>query len=190
MTGRLIDLSIGLNRKQRVTLEVDQDFRETFDSLNGAELDIEIKKHREKRSLNANSYMWVLLDKLAETLQEHTKEDLYRLCIKRVGVFRDWTLTEEEVRTFTVLWTNQGTGWVTERVDYDETGEKIILRAYYGSSTYNTKQMSRLIDMVIEACKEQGIETATPEEIALMKARWEDAKQTYKGADDFQGGQG
>lgn len=184
MTGRLVDLSMGLNRKQRITLEVDQDFREAFDSLKDADLDIEIKKHRKDRSLNANKYMWVLLDKLAEALQEHTKEDLYRLYIKRVGVFRDWTLTEEEAKTFTVLWTNQGTGWPVEQVDYDATGEKVVIRAYYGSSTYSTKQMSRLIDMVVADCKEAHIETATPEEIALMKARWEDAKQTYKGAED------
>ena len=49
MRGRLIDLSIGLNRKQRITIEVDRDFREDFDRLKEAELDVEIKKHRNRR---------------------------------------------------------------------------------------------------------------------------------------------
>lgn len=51
MTGRLVDLSFGRNRKQRITVEIDRDFREDFDKLKDAELDIEIKKHRQKRSL-------------------------------------------------------------------------------------------------------------------------------------------
>ena len=51
MRGRLIDLSIGLNRKQRITIEVDRDFREDFDRLKEAELDVEIRKHRNRDGL-------------------------------------------------------------------------------------------------------------------------------------------
>ena len=47
---------------------------------------------------------------------------------------------------------------------------------YYGSSTYDSKQMARLIDNIIQDCKAVGIETATPAEIDAMKARWEDAQ--------------
>ena len=47
MRGRLVDLTIGLNRKQRITVEVDRDYREDYERLKDAELDIEIKKHRE-----------------------------------------------------------------------------------------------------------------------------------------------
>ena len=60
MRGRLIDLSIGLNRKQRITIEVDRDFREDFDRLKEVELDVEIKKRRNRRSLSANAYFHVL----------------------------------------------------------------------------------------------------------------------------------
>ena len=65
MRGRLIDLSIGLNRKQRVTIEVDRDFREDFDRLKDVELEVEIKKHRSRRSLSANAYFHVLVNKIA-----------------------------------------------------------------------------------------------------------------------------
>jgi hypothetical protein len=47
-----------------------------------------------------------------------------------------------------------------------------VIRAYYGSSTYNTKQMSRLIDAIVEDCKEMDIETLTPRELDAMKSRW------------------
>lgn len=43
---------------------------------------------------------------------------------------------------------------------------------YFGSSSYDTVQMSRLIDLLIEDCKAQGIETATPDEIARYKEEW------------------
>ena len=65
MRGRLVDLTIGLNRKQRITVEVDRDYREDYERLKDAELDIEIKKHREKRSKSANAYFHVLVNKIA-----------------------------------------------------------------------------------------------------------------------------
>ncbi len=56
MKGRLIDLSFGMNKKQRITIEVDSDFREHFDRLREHDVSIEIKKYREKRSKDANAY--------------------------------------------------------------------------------------------------------------------------------------
>ena len=133
--------------------------------------DIEIKRHREKRSLDANAYAWVLLDKLAAALQRK-KEDLYIEYIKYVGVFKDFHLTEDEAKTFRSAWSMLGTGWPTEQVDYTPDGERLVIRAYYGSSTYNTKQMSRLIDAIVEDCKQMEIETLTPRELDAMKSRW------------------
>lgn len=131
----------------------------------------ELKEKRNKRSLDANSYLWVLLDKLADVLNT-TKEELYRGFIQKVGVFRDFHLTPEEAPTFQEAWSRLGTGWLTEQADYTPDGERLVVRAYYGSSTYNTKRMSRLIDMVVQACKEQGIETMTPAELDRLKEAW------------------
>lgn len=171
MKGRLVDLSFSRTRKQRITIEVDGDFRDQFDALSDTELDITIKKHREKRSRNANSYLWVLLDKLASVLGT-TKEELYIGYIREYGVFKDFTLTEDEAKTFCVVWEAFGTGWPTEQVDYAPDGSHVIIRAYYGSSRYNTRRMSRLIDAVVQDCKEQGIETDTPEQLSRLKESW------------------
>lgn len=135
---------------------------------------LEVKPERKHRSLDANSYLWVLLDKLADAMKT-TKETLYRAYIKDVGIFRDFHLSVEEAATFQVAWSRLGTGWITEQVDYAQDGKRLTVRAYYGSSTYNTKQMSRLIDLVVQDCRDQGIETKTPDELALMMSRWEDA---------------
>lgn len=131
----------------------------------------ELKEFREKRSLDANAYFWRLLDLLAESLGE-SKDALYLRYVKEFGPFRDFNLAPEEAGTFRTAWSMLGTGWPTEQVDYSEDGERFIIRAYYGSSTYNKKQMSRLIDSVVQDCKAVGIETLPPDKLALMKEEW------------------
>lgn len=133
--------------------------------------DVEIKQHRERRSNDANRYMWALLDKLSDVLHT-TKDELYLQKVRECGVYKDFHLTEDEYRTFKVAWENMGTGWPTEQVDYTQDGERLVIRAYYGSSRYNTKQMSRLLDSVVEDCKEQDIETLSERELSLLKEEW------------------
>lgn len=150
--------------------------RQVLDSLKpGKVYDVEIKEHREKRSLDANAYCWALLDKLAEAL-DTTKEELYRGYVRKIGPFKDFDLTVDEAQTFRTAWERLGQGWPTEQVDFTPDGERVVIRAYYGSSTYNTKRMSRLIDMIVEDCKEQGIETLTPQQLDAMKERWKCTK--------------
>lgn len=133
---------------------------------------IEVKPVQKKRSPNSNAYLWALLDKLAAVL-DTTKEELYLGYVRRGGPFRDFTLTEAEAKTFRHAWGMIGTGWPTEQVDYAPDGERVVIRAYYGSSTYNNKQMSRLLNAVVDDCKGQGIETMTPCELALLKEAWD-----------------
>lgn len=131
----------------------------------------ELKEYREKRSMNSNSYLWALLDRLADALHT-TKEELYLQKIREVGVFKDFCLTEDEAKTFRVAWEKLGQGWPTEQVDYTSNGERLIIRAYYGSSTYNSKQMARLLDSVVEDCKSQDIETLTERELSSLNEEW------------------
>lgn len=129
----------------------------------------ELKERRKKRSMNANNYFWQLADQIAAALGR-VKEDLYLEYIKQVGVFKDFTLSEEQAKTFRVAWSMLGVGWPTEQVDYD--GDNVVIRAYYGSSQYSTRQMSRLIDMAVEDAKDLGIEVLTPLELERMKEEW------------------
>lgn len=129
----------------------------------------ELKERRKKRSMNANNYFWQLVDQIAASLGR-VKEDLYLEYIKQVGVFKDFTLSEEQAKTFRVAWSMLGVGWPTQQVDYD--GDNVVIRAYYGSSQYSTRQMSRLIDMAVEDAKDLGIEVLTPLELERMKEEW------------------
>ena len=186
MTGRLKDLSFGRNGEQIITLSVKADFTEQFDELKDFDVDIEIKKHRKMRSNEANKYCWVLCEKIAQQLSKenvrYTKLDIYRDAIREIGVWVDKELDPDTAKTFSTAWEMLGTGWFTEQVDYSKNGENVVIRFYYGSSRYNSKQMSRLIDNLVQDCRELGIETDTPEQIAKIKALWaeEDARVKAK----------
>ena len=136
----------------------------------GETLTLVLSKFRKKRSLNANNYAWVLLQKLAEE-RGQMKEEVYRDFIKQYGIFRPVTVNKEAAETLKYIWQKNGLGWVVEETG--RTDESVDLLMYYGSSTYNTKQMSRLLDAIVDDCQQCGIETLPPEQIEEMKRTWE-----------------
>ena len=175
VSGRIVGANIGfMTNKPQLTLEVNElnDFRQLVDDMNGCEkLTIEIKPFRARRSLDANAYAWVLMDKLAEKLNE-SKENIYREYIRHIGGNSEVVCVKNSaVERLCEGWSKNGIGWQTDTMPSKIEGcTNIIL--YYGSSTYDTAQMSRLLDLIIQDCKEQGIPTDTPDEIARLKALW------------------
>jgi len=169
MKGYIRDFIAPPTGKQYITLTLNEDFRERYNELKDTEIEISIKKWRNKRSLDANAYCWKLCGLLAEKLCI-TDIEVYRQHIKEVGVKRTETMDTELYKTMSTAWGMLGKGWLTEQVDLGQ--DKGIYNFYYGSSVYNTKQMSRLIDNIVIDCKEQGIETLTPQELENMKALW------------------
>lgn len=140
----------------------------------GKTYDLTIKPHRERRSLDANAYCWVLLDRLAEKVQI-PKTEIYRRYIREIGGNSETVcVVEKAADKLCEGWAHNGIGWQTDRLPSKLEGcVNVIL--YYGSSTYDTRQMSRLIDMVVADCKDQGIETLTPDELDRLKDRWGNA---------------
>ena len=85
MKGRIAsEITFTADRKQRVTIELDEDFRPAWDGLHGEDVEITVKKYRKKRSLDANGFAWTLLDRLSEKLRI-PKERIYRSLIRDVG---------------------------------------------------------------------------------------------------------
>ena len=171
MKGRLIDLAIGMDGRQRITLSVEGDFREQFDALRESDISIEIKKYRKKRSLDANAYAWVLIDKLATAL-DMEKAEVYRELIRSIGGVSETICTKDAaVDRLCEGWRRNGLGWFTETFPSKIDGcTNVIL--FYGSSTYDTKQMSALIHAAVDNCKALGIETMPPAELAALEASW------------------
>lgn len=130
----------------------------------------EIKEHRVKRSLNANAYAWVLIGKIAEAVG-NTKEEVYREYIKNKGIYQIITINSKAVPTFKKIWNEKGLGWICETSETNIQGLTDVI-AYYGTSSYNTKQMANFIDYIVQEAKELDIETLTPDELKSLKESW------------------
>lgn len=151
--------------------------RETITNANADKLTVKVSKFRKKRSLDANAYLWSLCQKLAEKLNI-PKEEIYRHHIKDIGVCRMVEIDEKAADTLIYSWSLHGIGWVSEKLDHSEHEGFVLISLYYGSSTYNTKQMSRLIDAVVQDCKDQEIETLTPDELQALKEAWKSERKS------------
>lgn len=130
-----------------------------------------IKRFRKPRSLDANAYFWVLCDKLAQETGQ-TKTDIYRACIKEIGGVSDTVCVREKAADKLISgWQANGIGWMAEK-DKSKIPGCVNVILYYGSSTYDTVQMSRLIDLIVQECRQQDIETMTPLELERLKEDW------------------
>lgn len=130
--------------------------------------DLEVREHRKKRSLDANAYAWVLIDKLADAMRITPKE-IYRQAIQNIGGNCEIIpIKEEAAERFKQIWENQGLGWPCVDIGKSKIPGYRNLRAYYGSSTYDTRQMAQLIDNLVQDCKALDIETLPPDKLALL----------------------
>lgn len=126
----------------------------------------EVKEYKEKRSLNANAYAWTLIGKIADVLRAD-KEKVYLEMLKRYG--------QSEI--VSVKSSIDITGYFKY---YESCGETTLngtdfthYKVYKGSSEYDTREMSILIDGIVSEAKELNIETLTPEQLSKLKSLWE-----------------
>jgi len=138
---------------------------------NGKLLEVEISKQKKKRSLDSNSYLWTLCQKIAEVIQS-TKELVYQKFIRDVGQFEIVPIKNEAVERWIEVWNSKGLGWFAEVMEDSKLpGYKKVI-SYYGSSCYDSREMSVLLDEVVSTCKELNIETLPPDELKALKESW------------------
>lgn len=171
--GRITQISRDiLTRGILVTMaltEVSEQALQTIVSMD--DLAIEIKKYRAKRSLDANAYFHVLVGKIADTLTI-SKAKAKNMLICKYG--QPQLLPDGSIMVYKTnapeefMWEQESIHAIPIRYEEKATFYKI----YRGSHTYDTKEMSVLIDGTVADAKELGIETMTPVELAEMKERW------------------
>lgn len=176
-TGTIKDLSIDYSTGNPV-LHLSGNEKQAVLALynelaNEEKLSIKISKYRARRSNDANAYCWVLIGKLAEKLNI-PRDEIYRDAIKQIGGNYEVVCTlDAAVDKLRRGWSKNGIGWVTDTAKSKIAGCTNVF-LYYGSSTYDTAQMSRLINIVVDECQQQGIETRTPDEIANLLSLWKE----------------
>ena len=176
-TGKIDNISIDYEtRKPKISLLLDTNEIEVVELLkNENKLNIELKKWRKKRSNDANSYCWVLCDKIAKKLTEPEavikKEDVYKNAILDIGTFEPMIIEEKAFENFKRIWSRQGLGFLIQEVSKKDKCMKV--HCYYGSSTYDTKEMSLLIELLVDLAKSLNIETKPKEEIDSLLKEWD-----------------
>jgi hypothetical protein len=138
-------------------------------SLMGEKLNVEAKKWRKKRSLDANGYLWVLLTEIANVISS-SKEEVYEEMLQKYGY-----LYQDEDGEYITITLKSSVD--VAKVDghwkfYKSNGKFNAYLMIKGTSEYDTKEMAHFLDMVIKEAKDLGIQTETPDEIAKMKALW------------------
>lgn len=169
LTGKIAAVNIDfITGVPQITFAVNEkaELMQGYDALKDIEpLTIEVKPFRKRRSLNANAYAWKLITEIADVLRT-AKETVYLQMLKRYG----------QSELISVLSHIPINGFVKY---YEEAGESTLngklfkhYRVYKGSSEFDTREMSILIDGIVSEAKELNIPTETPEEIARIKSLW------------------
>ena len=169
--GEIKDISLDIKtRMPQITFLLNSNEIIRLEELKGLKLNLDITKYYNKRSLDANAYMWVLIGEIQKILNI-PKEDIYKDLIKNIGDYEVIPIKDEAVEKFRNAWSKNGLGWVTETTPSKLKGYTNVI-TYYGSSTYDTKSMARLIDLVIQECKQLDIETEPQEKIDNLIKMW------------------
>lgn len=152
----------------RLTFEVDKDVSAEIERLNGKLLALTAKVYRRKRSLDANALLWHCLGEIANVLRTD-KWDVYLLMLKRYGKYTYIVVKENVVEAVKKQWRE------CEVIgEIDVNGQKgVQMLCYFGSSNYNTKEFSILLDGVVSEMKEMGIEAPASKEMRRALELWE-----------------
>lgn len=156
MKGRIKDMGRGFDGTLTVTLSLPPQYADDILALMQDDVSVEIKKWREHRSLSANSLMWCVCEELAQALKI-SKVEVYRKAIKDVGVYQPLPIRDDAVDAFCANWETGGIGWFAEKTDKSKTPGYTLVFAFFGSSTYDTKEFSRLVDWLIDEAEQIGV---------------------------------
>ena len=149
--------------KWNLTFSTDQNVAEAAQIFSGKDIDVKLKRHKEKRSLDANAYYWCLLTKLAR-IHGWSNAEAHNRMLRDYGQYEQ---VEGQLIVVPLPDTDQTEREVLNKMEYhlaltskitimkDETKRVYLLLR--GSSTYNTEEMARLISGLIEECRYSGI---------------------------------
>lgn len=175
-SGKIVSISRSYpERKTLVTVELDNITPESVEGLVGKVLTVVLKIFRKKRTLTQNGYYWKLIGKVSDKIGlSGARLHNEMLCMhphpeidyNTMSCWEVWLEDNIENHTKTLEASTYHL-YPTSEVDSSGKRKYVLLR---GSSTFNTEEMSALLDSLIERAREAGVETMTPDEVAHMRA--------------------
>jgi hypothetical protein len=166
MRGRIKDLGFGMGGDLIVTLSLPRHHADSLKKLMDVDIEADIKKYREKRSMSQNAYAWVLITKIAQCINPPmNKEEVYAEMLKRYG--QGGIISVQKDKASDVM---RAFDYYVQKGEGEVNGKQFLhMMVYVGSSQYDTKEMSTFISGIVEEAKDLGIETLTPDEIARLR---------------------
>ncbi len=130
-----------------------------FEKLRDADISVEIKKASRERSKTANDFCWALCTDIGNAMRPPLpKEMVYRQAIREVGKYEMILMKDEAVETFQKVWSGRGTGWFAEKFDDSKKNPGCsVVFAYFGTSVYDSAEMSRVIDYLKQDAENMGL---------------------------------
>lgn len=175
MKARLKNLVMSLDGGQELTLSFPGDWRQEYESLKDRDVFVEIKKWHDKRSPSANALLWALCREVGNAMRLSDVE-IYRRAVRESGQYEHLPIKAVAVDTFARRWESRGIGWFVDVLDDSKLPGYKLVKVYYGSSSYDSAELSRLIDYVMDDAKQIGITPrASEKQIQEALARWGDA---------------
>lgn len=175
MKCKVLSAEIGLAREANFTMStVDKlALRDLMDEFHDAFIEVTVKKYREKRSVDANNYLWALIGKISLILRI-PKDEIYVKMVHDIGIYDTLSIKTEAVAGYTKRWSGKGLGWsVAVNGRNRENPDMTDLVCYYGTSVYSTAEFALIVDAVIGQCRELGIMYET----GSLRALLEDGKK-------------
>lgn len=174
MKGKLKDLTRNMDGTYNLTVSIGPDAKKIWDKLRDKDVEVEVKQFRQKRSLDASAFCWALCRDIGQALYPPlAKEEVYRHAIRAVGVYEPLPIREDALERFSEIWSGKGTGWFVDVVDDSKLKGYKRVNAYFGTSTYNSKEMSTLIDYLVDDAEQMGLPIPLgKDEVEKLKREW------------------
>lgn len=165
LSGKIQGLSQELiSRQVTLTLSINEEAtaKALYDDLHDAEkLSIKIDKYRKKRSLDANALLWKACSAIADSLRT-SKDEVYLDMLKRYGQTFVCKIPNKHIEVF-----KKQNKYVEQHESLPPEENAQYFRVWVGSSNYDSREMSVLIDGVLSEIREMRIPFMSPDEISL-----------------------
>ena len=175
MIGKLKELLRLMGGEWVVSFTTREDPRNLFDELKDHAVKIDMKKASKHRSLSANAYAWVLIDQIAEKTG-YTTSEVYQNAIREIGgVSEIYGVKETALEAFKQLWIGDHLGRQVLVIPGSVKPGWLNVKAWKGSSDFDSRQMAMLIESLIQDAEANGIPTVPDKEVERMITGWQKA---------------
>lgn len=173
LRGRITDLLLLAGGRQRITIETGDDLRGEYDRLHEKEISAEIRVYRRPRSMDANAYFHLLVNRIAATLGS-SDEDVKKQLVVKYGTLE----TDDDGIAYGAML--PASADIDRFYPYarcykteERNGKSYKCYLFYKRTRdMDSREMSHLIDGTVSEAKELGIETLPPDELRSMEDLW------------------